>query len=215
MKDVHAVKDAVEIAYNLKLTQDQMSKLVRYVGLLQEWSNRVRLISRGDLPHIWDRHIVDCLALINDVSKETEILDFGSGAGLPGIPLALILHETSFILLEPARMKALFLNHCVKELNLANVKVLRSRSEELSKHPDHLKKYPCVTARAVAALPKLWEYVNPILHDQGRLIALKGPNPLEEFEGQQPQHLDAQIREYVVPMSGKQRSIIILRRCFT
>lgn len=176
----------LESCFQVPLSDQQMDKLNRYEYYLKDWSKRVRLISRGDLNHIWDRHIIDCLNYIHALPEEGNVLDFGSGAGLPGIILSICRPGLTLELLEPARMKVLFLKHVIEELALQNVRVLRMRSEELLKAKDESLKYEWITARAVAPLPKLFDLTKDLLSVRGTLVTLKGPNAEEEFEGPIP-----------------------------
>ena len=201
----------VQKAFGVQLTPKQVRNLTGYVSLLRDWSVRVRLISKGDRDSIWERHIIDCLAAVPSLPSTGTLLDFGSGAGLPGIPLAIVLPQIQVHLLEPARMKALFLNQVVKDLGLSNVTVLRARSEELIQDDDFREKYDYIIARAVSALPNLWNMASPLLSPSGELVALKGPNVDEELIGLPQEDLHRDIRSYTLPLAHRERTLVTLR----
>jgi 16S rRNA (guanine527-N7)-methyltransferase len=198
-------------AFGLSLTGDQIQMLGAYVDQLREWSGRVRLISKGDRDLIWERHITDALSVVTSLPQDGLVMDFGSGAGLPGIPMGIMRPDIEVHLLEPTRMKAIFLKQVIQDLGLNHVNVLRFRSEELLKEGKGTGQYDCVTARAVAALPQLWEMTNPFLSKSGKLLALKGPNPLDEFEGDWPNDIQYELKHFTLPFCEKERALVILR----
>jgi 16S rRNA (guanine527-N7)-methyltransferase len=204
-------EEQINQAFGLTLTGHQIQMLRVYVDQLKAWSGRVRLISKGDRDYIWERHITDSLSIVPYLPSTGLVLDFGSGAGLPGIPMGIMRQEIDIRLLEPTRMKALFLNQIVKDLGLKHITVLRSRSEDLLKAGEGIGKYDCITARAVAALPQLWKMTRPFLSQTGKLLALKGPNALDEFEGDLPEDLHYELKHFTLPFSQKERSLVILK----
>lgn len=204
-------KKELENCFQMQFTEHQMNQFNRYEQLLKQWSKRVRLISKGDLNYIWDRHIVDCLNYLLALPSEGRVLDFGSGAGLPGIILSISRPKLEFELLEPARMKALFLRHVIDELALENVKVLRMRSEELQDSMVQSKDYDWITARAVAPLPKLFDLTKKLLGINGTLVTLKGPNAEEEFEGAIPNDVWFEKEKLTHSLLVRERALVRLR----
>lgn len=204
-------EEQIKKVFGFTIADDQLQLLKLYVEHLRAWSGRVRLISKGDRDFIWERHITDSLSVVSYLPQSGLVMDFGSGAGLPGIPMGILRPDIKIHLLEPTRMKALFLNQMVTDLGLKHVTVLRSRSEELLKLGQGIGNYDCVTARAVAALPQLWEMTQPFLSHTGRLLALKGPNALEEFGGKLPQTMEYEVKNFTLPYSQKERALVILQ----
>ena len=99
----------IETAFGVVFDKRQREQIEQYISLLRDWSDRVRLISRGDRDHIWERHVIDCLAFAPYLKGCDKMMDFGSGSGLPGIPMSILFPQIQVDLLEPTRMKALFL----------------------------------------------------------------------------------------------------------
>lgn len=150
-------------------------RLVAFVDLLQRWNRRTNLISRSDGHQIITKHIADSLAFLklNVLHPSQNILDFGSGAGFPGLILKIVAPELQINLLDSKRMKVLFLREAIATLDLRDVNVLLLRVEELSRDPDH-DLYDVVLARAVASLVTLWTGSIPLLRPGGYLLAQKG-----------------------------------------
>ena len=164
----------------------QKKQLVDYVQLLREWSGQINLVSKTDRDFIWERHIVPSLIyalfLPEDGISGSDILDFGSGAGFPGVVLSVLFKENNLALLDSNRKKCLFLKHVRKRLNL-NYSILNDRLENRIK--DNGNRFSVVVARAVASLPDLIRYVDPVLQKPGCLMVLKGDTyrqELSEFE---------------------------------
>lgn len=208
--------EAIELAerhFGLSFSHDQVAMLVQYVDLLTDWSARVRLISRNDRNFIWERHILDCLSLVPRLPTEGPLLDLGSGAGLPGIVIKIMRTDLEVYLLEPARMKTLFLQETITVLGLQNTFAIRSRAETLVGNSSFADKFLIGTARAVAKLPQLWNWVEPLLASQGVLIAMKGPDSLSEFTNGVPDHVYAAETTLTLPFSRRKRSFVFLKRC--
>jgi 16S rRNA (guanine527-N7)-methyltransferase len=124
---------------------------------------------------VWDRHILNSSALSNLIADELSVADVGSGAGLPGIPLAILRPDLRVTLIEPLLRRSTFLARTVKELGIANrVQVIRSRAE------DHRGTYDVVVARALAPLNRLIGWCNPLRAEGGVILALKGGSAADE-----------------------------------
>ena len=208
--------EAIELAersLGLSFSHEQVALLVQYVDLLTDWSARVRLISRNDRNLIWERHILDCLSLVPHLPKDGPLLDLGSGAGLPGIVIKIMRPDLEVYLLEPTRMKTLFLQETITALGLQNTFAIRSRAETLVGDSSFSGKFLIGTARAVARLPQLWNWVEPLLAPQGVFIAMKGPGSLREFTNGVPDHISATEITLTLPSSRRRRSFVFLKRC--
>jgi 16S rRNA (guanine527-N7)-methyltransferase len=143
------------------------------------------LIGPREVPRLWDRHLLNSAALAPLVPAGSRVVDVGSGAGLPGIPLALARPDLSVTLLEPLARRVAFLDECVERLGLDNVAVVRGRAEEGPVRRE-LGGADVVTARAVAPLGKLAGWCLPLLRAGGLLLALKGSTAAEELAAAQP-----------------------------
>ena len=202
-----------ERSFDLSFSHEQVALLVQYVDLLTDWSARVRLISRNDRDFIWERHILDCLSLVPHLPIDGPLLDLGSGAGLPGIVIKIMRSDLEVYLLEPTRMKNLFLQETIIALGLQNTFAIRSRAEHLVDDSSFSGKFLIGTARAVARLPQLWNWVEPLLAPQGVLISMKGPDSLSEFTNGVPDHIYAAETTLTLPITRRKRSFVFIKRC--
>lgn len=153
-----------------------------YVDILASRGVDWGLIGPREVDRLWPRHVLNSLAIEPMIGEGRTVVDVGSGAGLPGIPLAIKRPDLSVTLLEPLLRRANFLTEAVAELGLdERVTVVRVRAEE------HRERYDVVTARAVAALPKLLGWCLPLLAPRAELLALKGESAEQELVEAQKQ----------------------------
>lgn len=147
----------------------------RYAQFLQEEGVERGLIGPREGERIWDRHIYNCLPLATLIPEGARVVDIGSGAGLPGIVLALARPDISILLLEPLERRCAFLQEVIKELGLRNVDVARKKALE------YQGKFDVVTARAVAPMDRLLAWSWHLLAPGGRILAMKGDKAGEEL----------------------------------
>lgn len=150
---------------------------VRYTELLATAGVQRGLIGPREVSRLWDRHVLNCAVLAELLPGGVSLCDVGSGAGLPGIPVALVRPDISVTLLEPLLRRTTFLEEAVRELGLENVTVLRGRAEEMVGRLS----VDMVTARAVAPLDRLAGWGMPLLRPYGQMLALKGDAAEQEL----------------------------------
>ncbi len=156
--------------------------LEAYAALLAGPGTERGLLGPREAPRLWERHLLNCAGLTELVQDGQVVLDLGSGAGLPGIVLALQRPDVQVVLVESLARRAQFLTECVEALGLRNTLVRRVRAEEL-----HGKlEVDVVTARAVAPVDRLAAWSLPLLHTGGRLLALKGEQAQAELDVARP-----------------------------
>ncbi|MEV0689189.1 MULTISPECIES: 16S rRNA (guanine(527)-N(7))-methyltransferase RsmG [unclassified Streptomyces] len=158
---------------------ERFADAVRYAELLAEAGVQRGLIGPREVPRLWERHLLNCAVLSEVVPEGVTVCDVGSGAGLPGIPLALVREDLKITLLEPLLRRTTFLTEVVELLGLDHVTVVRGRAEEVMGRmsPVHV-----VTARAVAPLDRLATWGIPLLRPYGEMLALKGDAAEEELK---------------------------------
>ncbi|GHD76768.1 MULTISPECIES: 16S rRNA (guanine(527)-N(7))-methyltransferase RsmG [Streptomyces] len=158
---------------------DRFADAVRYAELLAEAGVQRGLIGPREVPRLWERHLLNCAVLSEVVPEGVTVCDVGSGAGLPGIPLALVRDDIKITLLEPLLRRTNFLTEVVELLGLDHVTVVRGRAEEVM---GKLPAVHVVTARAVAPLDRLAAWGIPLLRPYGEMLALKGDTAEEELK---------------------------------
>ena len=172
----------IEEKYNV--SRETLALLEAYEASLNEWQQKMNLVSKNSLPEAWKRHFLDSMQLFSLLPKEGRIVyDFGSGAGFPGMVLAVMAKsETPYLkfkLVESIKKKTLYLK-AVKELTGANVEVINNRIENI--HPEIAD---VITSRAMCALPDLLQYARPFCGKKTKLIFLKGRSYKQELTAAQ------------------------------
>ena len=158
-----------------------LSVAVKFAGLLATRGLEQGLIGPREVPRLWDRHLLNCAVVAELVDGRCRtMVDIGSGAGLPGLVLAMVLPDVAVTLLEPMERRCRFLAGCVIELELANVTVLRARAEDATVKAD------VATARAVAPLPRLAELAVGLVRPGGMVLAIKGRTAVQELAEAEP-----------------------------
>lgn len=153
------------------------SEINQYVDLLANVAVPRGLIGPSEVSRLWERHILNCAVLAPAFDSAEAVCDVGSGAGLPGLVLALARPDLHLTLLEPLLRRATFLSEAVAALSLTNVEVLRGRAEEFAGH----RSFDAVTSRAVAPLGLLARWCLPLCRLGGRMIAIKGSSARDEL----------------------------------
>ena len=193
MKQFEAEPEAAEAIFGSQI------KLARgYAQMLANDSDELGLLGPRELDKIWSRHILNSAVVAELVRPGELVADVGSGAGLPGIPMAIAAPETNFVLIEPMDRRASWLQEVAQELGLQNVEVQRARAEEVEGG-----QFDVVTARAVAALDKLLRLCVPLLKPGGRVIALKGSKAPEEIEAAQKLQKKLKIEGFEIVICGE------------
>lgn len=172
--------DNCEEILSYGVSRETYLKITQFVSLLLEWNKKINLVSKNAVNEIWERHVFDCAQLYRYLpEKDFSLLDIGCGSGFPGIVLGIMLQnreKTEITLTESVAKKAVYLKSVVQELELKNVCVFNDRVENgVFKTPDF------ITARAVAALPKLLEYAAKIQKPETELLLLKGQSYKNEI----------------------------------
>ncbi|MCG8512017.1 MAG: 16S rRNA (guanine(527)-N(7))-methyltransferase RsmG [Rhodospirillales bacterium] len=169
-------------ALAISVTDAQLDVLSRYLDLLLDAKMNLTAIRERDAA--WRRLIVDSLTLaagLEELPSGTKLIDIGSGGGLPGLPVAVVIPQLRVTLLEATGKKARFLEEAAGALQLANVRVVAERAETMGQMPEHREQYDIAASRAVGPMPVVLEYSLPLLKRGGRVLAMKGPKVEEEL----------------------------------
>lgn len=183
---------------------DVLGQAQRYAELLATDGVTRGLIGPRETERLWDRHLLNCAVVAELLPERGELVDIGSGAGLPGVVLAMLRPSLRVVLLEPLLRRSVFLEECVAELGLSNATVLRGRAEE--KATAHIRA-DIATARAVAPLDRLAGWAAGLLRPGGQLLAIKGQSAAAELAAAEPVLARLGVRSAEVLQAGHDRVI--------
>lgn len=179
---MESLNQAIRGMLGFQLTQNQLAALKIYEDELLEWNQRLNLTAVREREGIRIKHFLDSLTcmLVMREAFPTKLIDVGTGAGFPGIPLKILFPKCNLTLVESVAKKADFCRHIVRSLKLEGVEVVGRRAEELGQDPAYRQQYDWAVARAVARLPVLMEYLLPLVRIGGRALAQKGEDAVIE-----------------------------------
>ena len=199
-------------SFGLDLNEEMYGEFDAYAELLVDWNEKINLTAIIDPLGITEKHFLDSLAVFKDdiVLQNSSIIDVGTGAGFPGIPMKIYRNDLEVTLLDSLNKRINFLSEVSDKLSLG-LKCIHSRAEDGAKKAELREKFDIATARAVAPLPILCEYCLPYVKIGGKFIALKGPNENAKDSFTAYRTLGAEIRdvkEYELPCGDKRQIIV-------
>lgn len=170
-------------AAGIILSDLQLRQFATYHEELLKWNRRVNLISESDETRVVERHLLESssLSLFDIFQGEISVVDIGTGAGFPGLPLKIVQPKIAVTLIDSKRMKMLFVQNLLQKLRLENVEAFCDRAERAAERVSCRNKYDVVVSRAVAAIAPLFSLARPFLKDGGTLVTLKGSNLTAEL----------------------------------
>lgn len=214
--------ELVEYTWNLlgiQISEDQLSAFEVYEQQLIEWNDRYNLTAIDNPKQIRVKHFLDSLSCILALrnTPTDHVVDVGTGAGFPGLPLKIICPTINMTLIESVGKKTAFCQHIIQTINLQNVNILQERAEILASHPDMREKNDWAIARAVATLPVLVEYLLPLVRVGGFALAMKGESgPAEAQSAEQAIHiLGGQIQQLIpvtLPSVEDERYLVVIEK---
>jgi 16S rRNA (guanine527-N7)-methyltransferase len=191
----------------IELSPEQVAKLVAHLDLVDEWGERMNLTAIRERDQQLTKHVLDSLSVLPYL-RGTRVADVGSGAGFPGIPLAIAMPAVHFALIESTGKKCRFLEHVRDALALANVEVVQSRAEAWKP----AERYDTVLARAVGPVADLVRNAGQLVAGNGRLLAMKGRFPEDELARKLNGWKVAAVHKLTVPGLAEERHVVELRR---
>lgn len=220
MRHVETFTQNARQLLGLQLSREQIAAFKLLEEELLEWNNRFNLTAIRDKEGIETKHFLDsltCLMALDLNAAPRSLIDVGTGAGFPGIPLKIMLPNMRLTLVESIQKKAGFCTHVVEKLGLRQVQILPERAEDVGQDPAHRESYDLATARAVAAMPTLVEYLLPLVRIGGLVIMQKGESAqLEALKSEKViQRLGGKIRvilPVVLPGVADERYLVVLEK---
>lgn len=202
---------------NVQLLESKIRDFYTYMELLTEWNEKMNLTAIVEGDEVIDKHFVDSLTISQYIEDDTNIIDVGTGAGFPGIPLKIVRDSLKIDLLDSLNKRVSFLNEVISKLQLEKITAIHSRAEDEASKKEKRESYDIAVSRAVANLPVLLEYLLPFVKLGGKCICMKGINIEEEINNSKKalEELGGEIEEIKklqLPNTDATRNIIIVRK---
>lgn len=202
---------------SISLNKEQYDQFYAYMVLLIEWNEKINLTAITEPQEIILKHFVDSLTIAKYIEEGKTIIDMGTGAGFPGIPLKIYRNDVKVVLADSLNKRIKFLNEVIEKLQLKNIETIHCRAEELGKNKEYREKFDYATSRAVANLSTLSEYLLPFVKLNGSGIFMKTMEIDEELENAKKaiKILGGRIEKvnkFKIPESDLGRSIIIVKK---
>ena len=209
--------------FGIELTEEQITKFMDYYELLVEWNSFMNLTAITDFDEVILKHFVDSLAVCQtDVFQKVSessvsLIDIGTGAGFPGIPLKILYPNLKVTLLDSLNKRVKFLNTVIEKLNLENIETIHGRAEDFAKNPVYREQYDFCVSRAVANLSTLTELCIPFVKKNGYFISYKSEKVNEELHAGKRAvdilggKIEKQL-EYCLPDTDMKRSLLLIKK---
>lgn len=202
---------------NIELTNKQTEQFYLYMKLLLEWNKKVNLTAITEPNDIIKKHFIDSLTLNSYIEENIKIIDVGTGAGFPGIPIKIVKENSKVVLLDALNKRLKFLEEVISQNELIDIETVHYRAEDAGKDEKYRERFDIATSRAVAPLNVLLEYLLPLVKNGGKCICMKGNNVKKEIDESRNavKILGGEIEkieEFKLPDTDIKRSIIIVRK---
>lgn len=199
----------------VRFSVEQIEQFYKYMNLLIEWNEKMNLTVITEPKEIILKHFIDSITILKYIDDNSKLVDVGTGAGFPGVPLIIMNPTLKITLVDSLNKRLIFLQEVVKELNLKNIEIVHARAEEFGQNKNYREKFDIATSRAVANLATLSEYLVPLVKIGGKIISMKASNAKEEINDAQKaiEVLGGKIEkieEFDLPESDIGRTIIII-----
>ena len=206
----------------IEITDEQLKKFYLYYRKLVKWNTVINLTAITELPDVLEKHFLDSLSIVKVIPQEKlnagiSLIDIGTGAGFPGIPLAIVFPKTKVVLMDSLNKRLNFLNRMIEELHLENARTVHARAEDLARQKNYREKFDVVCSRAVASLNVLSEYCIPFAGAGGEFVAYKSENADEEIRkaGRAVKVLGGEFRtaeKFLLPDTDYERVLICITK---
>lgn len=202
---------------DIDLNVEQLWKFYSYMELLIEWNEKINLTAIIEPEEIILKHFIDSLTIYKYIEKDNKVVDVGTGAGFPGIPLKIANPELKITLVDSLNKRLIFLQDVINKLQLKNVEIIHARAEEFGQNKKFREKFDIATSRAVANLSTLSEYLIPLVKLNGKCICMKAADADQEIKEAKKaiNVLGGTIKEvenFMLPQSDIGRTIIIINK---
>lgn len=207
--------------FGIQISDYQVDQFKKYYELLIDWNTKMNLTAITDYNEVLVKHFIDSVSLLKFISVDVLIgksmIDVGTGAGFPGIPLAILCPNTKFVLLDSLNKRISFLNTVIKECQLENVETIHGRAEDYGQNENYREQFDFVTSRAVAELSVLSEYCIPFLKVGGLFVPYKSIKSDDELEKSKSAaevlfYTLKKTEKFLLPVSNEERCILFIEK---
>ena len=200
-----------------KFSVEQLEKFYKYMNLLIEWNEKMNLTAITEPNDIILKHFIDSITINKYIENSVKVVDVGTGAGFPGIPLSIIRPDLQITLVDSLNKRLMFLQEIKKELELKNIDIVHARAEEFGQNKNYRETFDIATSRAVANLSTLSEYLVPLVKIKGKCVCMKASDAEEEIK-QAENAVNilggkiVKVEKFNLPNSDIGRTIIIINK---
>ena len=201
----------------IEINQEQKEQFYTYMTTLIEWNKKINLTAITKPKEIIQKHFVDSATILKKLNKTKTLIDIGTGAGFPGIPIKILKPEIEIVLLDSLNKRINFLEETIKKLNLKNIKAIHARAEEKGQDKKYREQFDTVVSRAVANMTLLAEITIPYVKKEGNAIYMKGSEIEEELKTAKPAikilgGKIEEVEEFYLPESNIKRNNVIVKK---
>lgn len=202
---------------NINISDSESDKFYNFMRLLIEWNEKINLTAITEPNDIILKHFIDSITIEKYIGNNAKLIDVGTGAGFPGIPLGIVRNDLNIMLMDSLNKRINFLDEVIKKIELKNIDTIHSRAEELGRNKNFREQFDIATSRAVAPLNILLEYMLPFVKVGGYCICMKGSNIEDEIKNSEKalKTLNGKIEKieyFELPEINNARNIIIVRK---
>lgn len=204
--------------FGIEINEDQINVFSKYFDMLIEWNEKINLTAIVDEREAVIKHFVDSVSVIPFFPENaSSLIDVGTGAGFPGIPIKIVRNDINVTLLDSLEKRVRFLNAVIKETGLTGIDAFHGRAEDFGRDEKFRERYDIGIARAVSSLPVLCEYVIPFVRVGGYFIAMKGANVMDELAESKKavSVLGGEIEEvknFTLPFDNLERNVVLIKK---
>ena len=167
---------------NLNIEKEKIEIFYNYMLGILDWNDKINVTAIKDEREFIRKHFIDSLAICNDINDGESVIDVGTGAGFPGIPIKIVKEKSKVTLIDSVNKKLNVIKNITNNINIQNLEIIHSRAEDLANKENYRETFDVVTTRAVSNFSTIVEYMLPFIKVGGKAICMKGPNFKEELE---------------------------------
>ena len=201
----------------IELNEKQINQFYEYMEILLHWNEKINLTAITQPDEIILKHFVDSITISKNIRQGTTLVDVGTGAGFPGIPLKIIRDDLKITLVDTLNKRIVFLQDVIQNLGLKNVKTVHARAEDLARNKMYREKFDYATSRAVANLSVLVEYMLPLVKIDGSCLCMKGPDIENELDSAKNAisilgGRFVKMDNFLLPKSDMVRNVVVIKK---